>query len=88
MGLDMSQELGRIELPVLLVNGDRDEIVTPMDSHDLGDSEFVRGIDFSESRHFPMLDERTKFNRLLRDFLIAEDLKSLSLKEEWRRRAR
>jgi len=88
MGLDMSQELGRIELPVLLVNGDRDEIVTPMDRDDRGDSEFVRDIGFSESRHFPMLDERTKFNRLLRDFLVAEDLTSLSLKEEWRRKSR
>jgi hypothetical protein len=35
-----------------------------------------------------MLDERPKFNRLLRDFLVTEDLKSLSLKEEWRRQSR
>jgi pimeloyl-ACP methyl ester carboxylesterase len=88
MRLDMQRELQRIELPVLLVHGDRDNIVSPLNSSDFEASEFVRGINLSESRHFPMLDERTKFNRLLRDFLVAEDVNSLSLKEEWRRRSR
>jgi hypothetical protein len=35
-----------------------------------------------------MLDERPRFNRLLRDFLVAKDLGSLALKEEWRRQSR
>jgi pimeloyl-ACP methyl ester carboxylesterase len=85
MGLDMLGELGRMTLPVLLVYGDQDDIVTPLDSSSLSGSEFVRGIYMPESRHFPMLDECTKFSRLLRDFLVAEDVNSLSLKEEWRR---
>jgi hypothetical protein len=35
------------------------------------------------------LEERSKFNRLLMDFLDAgEDLASLELKEEWQRRQR
>jgi pimeloyl-ACP methyl ester carboxylesterase len=88
MGLNLHQELERVNLPVLLVHGDRDQVVTPLDGSELGDSDFVRGIFLSESRHFPMLDERPKFNRLLRDFLVADDLKALSLKEEWVRKSR
>jgi pimeloyl-ACP methyl ester carboxylesterase len=88
MGLDMQGELQRIDLPVLLVYGDRDDIVKPSDANDLDDGELVRKIFLSDSRHFPMLDERTKFNRLLRDFLLVEDLSSLSLKEEWHRQTR
>lgn len=88
MTLDMQRELEQIHLPVLLVNGDRDDIVTPPNGDALNETEFVRGIYLSDSRHFPMLDERTKFNRLLRDFLVADDLRALSLKEEWRRQTR
>lgn len=88
MGLDLQRELQRIELPILLVHGERDDIVTLVNESSLTDSEYVRNIYLSESRHFPMLDERTKFNRLLRDFLVAEDLSNLSLKEEWRRQSR
>ena len=40
-------------------------------------------------QHFPMLEERNKFNRLLMDFLDSTDgLASLALKEEWQRRLR
>jgi pimeloyl-ACP methyl ester carboxylesterase len=88
MGLHMLPELDRIDVPVLLVHGERDEVVTPFDGSELCASQYVRGIRLAESRHFPMLDEQTKFNRLLRDFLIATDLTSVNLKDEWRRRAR
>jgi pimeloyl-ACP methyl ester carboxylesterase len=87
MGLDMQRELSRANLPVLLVSGERDDIVAPVPDGEL-DSDFVRGITLSDSRHFPMLDECPKFNRLLRDFLVAQDVNSLSLKEEWRRKSR
>ena len=88
MGLDMQRELQRLEVPALLVNGGRDDIVVPANTEGFAESEFVREINLSDSRHFPMLDERPKFNRLLRDFLIAEDMDSLALKEEWRRHSR
>ncbi len=88
MGLDVVRALERIEQPVLLVHGAQDNIITPDDGEDFVDSDFVRDIYLNESRHFPMLDERPKFNRLLRDFLVAEDLDSLSLKDEWRRTSR
>jgi pimeloyl-ACP methyl ester carboxylesterase len=88
MGLDLHRELQRIDQPVLLVHGNRDNVVLPFDDSHLGGTEQVRTINLSESRHFPMLDERPRFNRLLRDFLVTDDVNSLSLKEEWRRRTR
>jgi pimeloyl-ACP methyl ester carboxylesterase len=86
--LDLQHELQRIRVPVLVVHGARDDIVTPASGNNFTNSEFVRELYLSESRHFPMLDERPRFNRLLRDFLVAKDLGSLALKEEWRRQSR
>jgi len=46
---------------------------------------------FDQSGHFPMLEESSKFNRLLNDFLSLESGKSmrdLRLKAEWIRRIR
>lgn len=46
---------------------------------------------FEQSGHFPMLDEGSKFNRLLTDFLAlfsGESPRQLQLKEEWKRRVR
>jgi hypothetical protein len=49
----------------------------------------VRVVFLSGVRHFPMLEEKNKFNRLLMEFLTAGgDLDSLELKEEWQRRLR
>ncbi len=50
----------------------------------------VQQIIFEQSGHYPMLDEASKFQRLLNDFLslssVAE-MQQLELKEEWIRRA-
>jgi len=46
---------------------------------------------FEQSGHFPMLDDPSKFNRLLADFLAltsGESPRQLQLKEEWKRRVR
>ena len=46
---------------------------------------------FEASGHFPMLDEASKFNRLMADFLaLASGVspQQLQLKEEWKRRVR
>ena len=53
--------------------------------------ELIHGIHFEASGHFPMLDESSKFNRLLIDFLAlgpGESPRQLQLKEEWKRRVR
>lgn len=48
-------------------------------------------ITFASSGHFPMLDQPTKFHRLMSDFLSltsGESPVQLQLKEEWKRRVR
>ena len=84
------ETLSALYMPLLLVNGRKDPIIKPFAEAILDRSRYnTRLIEFEESRHFPMLEERNKFNRLLKDFLAAgEDLRSLELKEEWRRRTR
>jgi pimeloyl-ACP methyl ester carboxylesterase len=87
---DWQQTLSMLSMPVLLVNGRKDPIVRPLTEEMLnGSGRNTRLIEFEDSRHFPMLEERSKFNRLLKDFLAAgHDLRSLELREEWRRRTR
>ncbi len=88
--LDLRDALDRLDsTPTLLVYGNKDPFVTPLTNDDLRDlNGNVRPIGLNDSGHFPMLDEASKFQRLLRDFLDArpEDLSALALKEEWRRR--
>ncbi len=90
MDIDLHRILPSIEIPVLLVHGRDDSLVKlPQEEwlRDCGDN--MRAIFIDGTRHFPMLEERNKFNRLLKDFLEAgDDLASLELKEEWQRRLR
>jgi pimeloyl-ACP methyl ester carboxylesterase len=88
--LDLRDALDELDaLPTLLVYGGKDSFVTPLTNEDTRDLDGnVRPIGLNDSGHFPMLDEASKFQRLLRDFLDTkpEDLGALALKEEWRRR--
>ena len=90
MNLDLHPVLSRLEAPLLVLHGEHDNVVTPPDTQaftELGES--TRMIIMPEARHFPMLDRRAQFNRLLLDFLRAEDdLSRLELKAEWQRRVR
>lgn len=78
------------EAMLLVVYGEKDNMIDPDPTRQLnGDWQNVRPIGLSDSKHFPMLDEAAKFNRLLQDFLdVQGDLSGLELKEEWRRRTR
>ena len=85
--LDLRENLRQIEVPLLAVYGEKDNLVDPTQAKLLEDTASnIRSMTLPESRHFPMLDEASKFHRLLRDFLGTDDLESLTLKEEWRRR--
>jgi pimeloyl-ACP methyl ester carboxylesterase len=90
MQMNLRKALEVIEAPVLLVYGRNDPLVVPPAEEELEEYEDnTRAIYLDESRHFPMLDEMNKFNRLLRQFLeVKDDLEALELKEEWRRRTR
>lgn len=89
MSLEMRRAFERLKMPTLLVYGDKDPFISSFqldDMHNVDDN--VRPISLAESGHFPMLDEASKFQRLLRDFLETKpaDLGALALKDEWRRR--
>jgi pimeloyl-ACP methyl ester carboxylesterase len=88
--LDVEHELAMLNMPLLLVHGAKDPIVKPFGEEILNPAlPNTRLIPFENSRHFPMLEERNKFNRLLKDFFATGDnLRALELKEEWRRRSR
>jgi len=90
MTQDLRRLLPPLQFPVLLVYGGDDALIKPPEARELQDCrDNVRAINLSGTQHFPMLEERNKFNRLLLDFLDAGDnLASLELKEEWQRRLR
>jgi len=79
-----------LNIPCLLVYGDKDPAVpAPDESYSL--STWTHQVSLEGSGHFPMLDETSKFNRLLTDFLALDPGVSpneLQMKEEWRRRVR
>jgi pimeloyl-ACP methyl ester carboxylesterase len=79
-----------LNIPCLLVYGDKDPaIIIPDGEYSL--STMTHQIELEGSGHFPMIDETTKFNRLLTDFLALDSGSSpreLQMREEWRRRVR
>jgi pimeloyl-ACP methyl ester carboxylesterase len=90
--LDLRDTLDEIDAPVLTVYGEKDSVISADQADELADNHYAaRAIVLGGTRHFPMLDATTKFNRLLRDFMDVdspEDLQQLTIKEEWRRRTR
>lgn len=87
---DLRRLLLALDIPVLLVHGRADPLVGPPQREWLQDCDSnVRAMFLDSAQHFPMLQERSKFNRLVMDFLEAgDDLTSLEFKEEWQRRLR
>ncbi len=77
-------------VPVLLVHGEEDPLIQAPRPELLREfAPNARVVLLNGTQHFPMLEQKNKFNRLLMDFLRAGgDLDSLELKEEWQRRLR
>jgi len=90
MEQDIRHVLPPISASVLLLYGENDPFIQAPRPEWLQDCDTnVRPIFMDGVQHFPMLEERNKFNRLLMDFLDAgDDLDSLELKDEWQRRLR
>lgn len=90
--LNLREAWAQMQTACLLVNGMNDPAVTPPDLDQLAAlPETVHAVSFDQSGHFPMLDESSKFNRLMTDFLAlpsGESPRTLQLKEEWKRRVR
>ena len=79
-----------LNIPTLLVYGDKDPAITTQDG-EYSLSTMTHQVELEGSGHFPMIDETTKFNRLLTDFLALDSglsPRELQMKEEWRRRVR
>lgn len=79
-----------LNIPCLLVYGDKDPAITIPDG-EYSLSTMTHQIELENSGHFPMMDETSKFNRLLTDFLALDSglsPRELQMKEEWRRRVR
>ncbi len=79
-------------VPCLLVYGNSDPLVQAPDPEHVGSlSSRSHLIYFEGAGHFPMLDQGSKFARLINDFLAlasGESPAELQLKEEWKRRVR
>lgn len=87
---NLAIRVDRISTPCLMVHGQNDPAIPPP-AIELTAPENVHQIILEQSGHFPMLDETSRFNRLLTDWLALESGESprdLQLKEEWRRRVR
>ena len=82
----------RLATPCLMVYGQNDPaVVGPAQENGNPYPENIHQITFEGSGHFPMLDEASKFNRLMADFLALSSgvsPRQLQLKEEWKRRVR
>jgi pimeloyl-ACP methyl ester carboxylesterase len=77
--------------PTLALLGAADTLVPPPDEkvlNQLAAQHQFKLIVLPNVRHFPMLEDTTRFTRLLRDFLEAPNVDDLDMKDEWRRRNR
>lgn len=85
---DFLPDISACERPMMLVFGKQDQIVKePGNSLPLPTPE--RTYISLDANHFPMLEDKVKFNRLVLDFVLAEgDLQQISPKDHWVRRNR
>lgn len=90
--IDLSAIPAQTDNPLLLVHGVNDPAIAPPDLDEVAQwRENTHCILLDQSAHYPMLDETSKFNRLLTDFLnlnSGASPRQLQLKEEWKRRVR
>lgn len=90
LGQDMIGALQSLDMPVLLASGQEDPIIQPPSEEVVAALDYnTYTFSFEGSQHYPMLDETSKFNRLLRDFLTyRDDWDKIKVKDEWKRRMR
>lgn len=90
--INLNDAWHQLKTNCLLVHGQNDPAIIPPSPDQFGElPEHMHAITLENSGHFPMLDESSRFNRLLTDFLTlgsGESPRQLQLKEEWKRRVR
>jgi pimeloyl-ACP methyl ester carboxylesterase len=81
-----------LKTPCLFVNGQNDPAVSPPRLEQLAEMPYmIHSVTFEGSGHFPMINETSKFCRLLSDFLAlssGDSPRELQMKDEWKRRVR
>jgi pimeloyl-ACP methyl ester carboxylesterase len=85
------RDLMGMRSPVFVLLGENDGFLPkPEESllRQLDAQSHLKLLVLNDTQHFPMLEDKAQFNRLLKDFLEAADIAQLELKEEWRRRKR
>lgn len=87
---DLLAVIEELDIPILMVAGRDDPIVLPPQEAVVNDFDFnVYNYLFDGVQHYPMLDDTSKFNRLLRDFLMhADNWDAYDIKDQWKRRMR
>jgi pimeloyl-ACP methyl ester carboxylesterase len=90
--VDTLREMQVLRMPVVMVYGAKDTFLPPpappiLASLSEGRSAF-RAIVLDGVRHFPMLEEKADFTRLMLAFLEAADVNQIDLKQIWVRRVR
>ena len=91
-GTDFLPIMDSMKTPCLIVHGQGDPAVRTLEYERVMSMPYlVHQVILEESGHFPMLDESSRFNHLMADFLAlysGESPRELQLKDEWKRRVR
>ncbi len=88
---EVLDSLRRLSIPIVIVHGRDDEVIEiPGDNVwnylTADNDDAILPVLMDGVRHFPML-EHERFFRLLTDFLEAQDISKLEIKERWKRRS-
>jgi pimeloyl-ACP methyl ester carboxylesterase len=90
--IDLISLITNLNRPLLMVYGSQDSLVLPPNGEHSYLQQSVNDrfyVELDLCHHFPMLQEKAKFNRLLLDFIMASaELTELTPKEYWQRRIR
>jgi pimeloyl-ACP methyl ester carboxylesterase len=68
--VDLGEKLRHLECSVLVVCGEEDNIVDPRPVYHLSEEDHIQLVSFANARHFPMVEESARFDRLIQDFLV------------------
>jgi pimeloyl-ACP methyl ester carboxylesterase len=91
-GMQIISNMDSMKTPCLIVHGKNDPAIHTLEyERVMSMSYLVHQVVLDDSGHFPMLDESSRFDRLMTDFMAldqGESPRDLLLKEEWKRRVR
>ncbi len=90
--VDTLRDLARLSVPTLVLSGKEDMFLRPPDERMIKMLTEGRAnchvLLLENTRHFPMLEEKAAFNRLLMEFLDTADVRTVKPTEIWERRVR